>query len=296
LANREVVVADQTAVAVLGMGLMGSGMARSLARAGLQVTVWNRSRDKATAVAEGAEGIRVAEDPEAAVPGARVVVTMLFDADSVREVMARALPAMTESVWLQTSTVGIEGAAVLSRMAQQHGIGMVDAPVLGTRQPAEKGQLTVLASGPEPVRDTVKPVLDAIGARTVWVGEEPGEGQRLKLVANSWVLSVNAATAQAVALASGLNLRPQQFFELISGGPMDCAYAQLKGGTMIEGRFPAAFPISGAAKDAGLIVEALEAAKTDQRLMRAQQELYRAAADAGHADEDMAAIIEAFRS
>lgn len=289
-------MADQTAVTVLGTGLMGAGMARSLARAGFAVTVWNRSQDKATAVAEGAEGIRVAADPESAVAGARVVVTMLFDAGSVSEVMQRALPAMTDAVWLQTSTVSLQGAATLARLAQEHGVAMVDAPVLGTKQPAEKGQLTVLASGPEPVRDTVKPVLEAIGARTVWVGEELGEGQRLKLVANSWVLSVNAATAQAVALASGLNLRPQQFFELISGGPLDCAYAQLKGATMIEGRFPAAFPLSGAAKDAGLIVEALETAKTDPRLMRAQEELYRAAEDAGHADEDMAAVIEVFRS
>jgi 3-hydroxyisobutyrate dehydrogenase len=285
------------AVAVLGTGLMGAGMARSLARSGLSVTVWNRSRDKATAVAEGVDGIGVAEDPESAVAGARVVVTMLFDADSVRDVMRNALPAMEKTaVWLQTSTVGIEGAAGLARLAEQHGIGLVDAPVLGTKQPAEQGQLTVLASGPEALRDTVEPVLAAVGARTVWVGAEPGAAQRLKLVANSWVLSVNAATAQAVALADGLNLKPQQFFELIGGGPLDCAYAQLKGGAMIEGRFPAAFPVSGAAKDAGLIVEALEAAKADQRLMRAQRELYRAAADAGHADEDMAAVIAAFRS
>jgi 3-hydroxyisobutyrate dehydrogenase len=290
------VVAEQTAVAVLGTGLMGAGMARSLARAGLAVTVWNRSQDKATAVAGSTEGIRVAEDPAAAVAGARVVVTMLFDAGSVGDVMRSALPAMQDATWLQTSTVGIEGAATLARLAEQHGVAMVDAPVLGTKQPAENGQLTVLASGPEALRDAVEPVLAAIGSRTVWVGAEPGAGQRLKLVANSWVLSVNAATAQAVALAGGLDLKPQQFFELIGGGPLDCAYAQLKGRAMIEGRFPAAFPISGAAKDAGLIADALEAAKTDQRLMRAQQELYRAAEDAGHADEDMAAVITAFRS
>jgi 3-hydroxyisobutyrate dehydrogenase len=289
------VAEDRTAVALLGTGLMGSGMARSMARAGLAVTVWNRSHEKAEALA-GITGIHVAKDIPAAVSAADIVVTMVFDADAVRQVMERALPAMRQSaVWLQTSTVGLDGAAMLARLAERHRVPLVDAPVLGTKQPAERGELIVLASGPTAARAAVTPVLDAIGSRTVWVGEQPGGGQRLKLVANSWVLSVNAATAQAVALADGLELDPRLFFELISGGPLDCAYAQLKGKTMIEGDFPPAFPLSGATKDAGLIVDALMTAKTNERLMRALHELYQAAADAGHADEDMAAVVRAFR-
>ncbi|MFL6144161.1 MAG: NAD(P)-dependent oxidoreductase [Labedaea sp.] len=258
------------------------------------MTVWNRTGARARALA--GSGIAVAESVTVAVAEADIVVTMLFDAASVREVMAEALPAMRSgAVWAQTSTVGLDGTASLAELAGGHGVEFVDAPVLGTRQPAENGELTVLASGPERVRDAVAPVFDAIGARTVWVGERPGDGHRLKLVANSWVLSVNAATAQAVALAGGLGLDPRQFLELISGGPLDCGYTQLKGKAMIAGEFPPSFGMDGAVKDATLIRTAMDEAKVDDTLMGALQELYRAAAESGHAEADMAAVVRAFQ-
>ncbi|HXV92676.1 MAG TPA: NAD(P)-dependent oxidoreductase [Pseudonocardia sp.] len=278
----------------MGTGIMGAGMARNLARAGLRVTVWNRSPEKARPLADA--GAAVADDPRSAVAGADVVVTMLFDADSVAEVMAEALPgADPDTVWAQTSTVGLDGTARLARLAGEHGVGFVDAPVLGTRKPAEDGTLTVLAGGPPRLREAVAPVFDAIGSRTVWVGEQPGDGHRLKLVANSWVLSVTAATAQAVALAGGLGLDPRAFLDTIGGGPLDCAYAQLKGAAMIAGEFPPAFTVAGAAKDTALIAEAMRGAGTDPAVMEAMHAAYVAAADAGHAGEDMAAVVRAFR-
>ena len=251
-AARADLVSAVTKVAVLGTGIMGAGMARSLARAGLEVVAWNRSPDKAQPLA--ADGITVVEKAEDAVAGASVVVTMLFDAESVAAVMANALGAMTDgAVWAQTSTVGIDGTAALAELAREHGVGFVDAPVLGTRQPAEEGKLTVLAAGPTALRAAVTPVFDAIGAKTVWVGEEPGAGHRLKLVANAWVLSVVAGTAQSIALAEGLGLEPQVFLDTIAGGAMDAPYVQLKGRAMIADEYPAAFAVDGALKDSGLI-------------------------------------------
>jgi 3-hydroxyisobutyrate dehydrogenase len=180
------------AVAVLGTGIMGAGMARSLIRAGLDVTVWNRSADKARPLDQ--EGARVVEDAASAVSGADVVLTMLFDADAVAAVMEQALPAVDRSaLWVQTSTVGLDGTARLARLADRHGVGFIDAPVLGTRKPAEEGALIVLAAGPRNLREAVAQVFDAIGSRIVWVGERAGDGHRLKLVANSWVLSVVGA-------------------------------------------------------------------------------------------------------
>lgn len=277
-----------TTVALLGTGIMGAGMGRSLARAGLDVTVWNRSADKARAL-----GLPVADDVADAVRDKDVVVTMLFDAESVAAVMADALPAMTRSaVWVQTSTVGLEGTAELAELAAGHGIAYVDAPVLGTRQPAENGQLTVLAAGPERVRETIAPVLDAISAKVVWTGEEPGGGHRLKLVANAWVLSITAATAQSVALAEGLGLDPKQFLALIEGGPLDAGYAQLKGNAMLSGDFTPAFALSGATKDAGLIRAAAADAGVSTELVTALEKLFAAAGDQ---DDDMAAVIRAAR-
>jgi 3-hydroxyisobutyrate dehydrogenase len=284
-----------TTVAVLGTGIMGSGMARNLIAAGLDVTVWNRNPERARPLADA--GARMTTDVAEAVAGADVVVTMLFDADSVAQVMEWALPAVAPgAVWAQTSTVGLEGTNRLAELAARHDVGFVDAPVLGTRQPAEQGTLTVLASGPEELREAVAPVFDAIGSRTVWVGERPGDGHRLKLVANSWVATVTAGTAQAVALAEGLGLNPHQFFDVIAGGPLDSAYAKVKGTAMIEGEFPPSFTLNGVVKDTGLIAEALRSAGVDDRLMTTLNGAFAAADAAGHGDEDMAAVVHTFRA
>ncbi|WP_181781219.1 NAD(P)-dependent oxidoreductase [Pseudonocardia pini] len=283
-----------TAVTVLGTGIMGAGMATHLARAGLPTTVWNRSVERARPLAE--VGAEVAEDPAAAIAAADVVVTMLFDADSVAEVMEQALPAARAGVvWVQCSTVGLSGTTRLVELAERHGVAFVDAPVLGTRPAAESGQLTVLASGPEGLRETVAPVFEAVGSRTVWVGTEPGDGHRLKLVANSWVLSLVGATAQAVGLAQALGVDPQQWLDSIAGGPLDAGYAQLKGRAMITADYRPAFALDGAAKDAGLIADALAVAGVDPSVMRALHDRFFAAAEAGHAHEDMAAVLYGFR-
>jgi 3-hydroxyisobutyrate dehydrogenase len=140
----------------------------------------------------------------------------------------------------------------------------------------------------------VDPVLDAIGAATVWVGPQLGDGQRLKLVANSWVLSLVTATAQAVGLAQRLDVDPQLFFDAISGGPLDAGYAQMKGKAMVAREFPASFGADGALKDAGLIAAAMESVGMDASLMQAMRDRFAAAVDAGHAREDMASVIDGF--
>ncbi len=265
-------------------------MTRSLVRAGFDVTVWNRTEEKARPLAD--DGATVAADLAVAVSGADVVITVLFDTDAVNDVMTRALPSLREdAVWVQSSTVGIDGVGALAELAGQHDIAFLDAPVLGTRQPAEDGKLIVLVGGPESLRDKVAPVFDAIGSRTVWVGEQPGAGMRLKLVANSWVLSITAATAQAMALATDLNLDPHEFLSVIAGGPLDTPYAQLKGSSMIERDFTPAFPLAGAAKDAALILAAMRAAGTDVQLMDAELRLFGAADQAGHGNDDLSAVF-----
>src|SRR5947209_11244011 len=139
---------------------MGAGMARSLVKAGLDVTVSNRNADKARPLAD--DGAKVAADPAEAVSGADVVVTMLFDVDAVAEVMQRALAATPEhAIWAQTSTVGLAGTQRLADLAGRYGRGFVDAPVLGTKQPAERGELIVLASGPRELAPRVEPVFEA---------------------------------------------------------------------------------------------------------------------------------------
>lgn len=280
-----------TTVTVLGTGIMGAPMARNLASAGLDVTVWNRTVDKA----RGIDGATVAPVVTDAVSEADIVVTMLFDADSTAEIMASALPSMKDgAIWIQSATVGLDGVDSLSQLAAEHGVTYLDAPVLGTKQPAENGALTVLVGGPRDLEDAVAPVFDAIGAKTVWVGEQIGDGHRLKLVANSWVLSVTSATAQALATARALEIDPREFLSTIQGGPLDCGYAQLKGAAMLDGHLEASFGLDGATKDAGLIADAMESVAVESGVMRAMQERFADAAASGHGKADMAAVIHAF--
>ena len=282
-------------VAVLGTGIMGTGMTHSLLRSGLDVTVWNRHPGRAAPLA--ADGARVAATAAEAVADADAVITMLWDGNSVAEVMADALPAAPDGVlWVQTSTVSLHDAGdLLPALAEGCGARYVDAPVLGTRQPAEDGRLTVLAAAPEALRDPVAAVFGAIGARTVWVSERPGDGTRLKLVANSWVGTIVAATAQSIALAQGLGLDPRVFLDMMKGGAVDAPYLHIKGEAIIAGQFTPSFAVEGAVKDTGLIAAAMRESGTDATLMEAVRAQFRKAAESGHGEEDMAAIFYAFR-
>ena len=282
-------------VAVLGTGIMGSGMARSLLRSGLDVRVWNRHRGRAAPLA--ANGAALADTAAEAVAGADAVITMLWDGNSVAEVMADALPAAPDGIlWAQATTISVHDAGdLLPALADGCGARYIDAPVLGTRQPAEEGRLTVLAAATEALREPIMPVFGAIGARTVWVSERPGDGTRLKLVANSWVGTIVAATAQSIALAQGLGLDPRAFLDMMKGGAVDAPYLHIKGEAIIDGQFATSFAVDGAVKDTGLIAAAMRESGTDAALMEAVARQYRKASDAGHGEEDMAAIFYAFR-
>jgi 3-hydroxyisobutyrate dehydrogenase len=279
-------------VAFLGTGIMGAPMARNVRAAGHEVSAWNRSREKAEPLAQ--DGVTVAGSVAEAVAGADVVVTMLADAQAVEAVAEEALGAIDGAVLVQMSTIGLDATDRLAQRAEAAGVAFVDAPVSGTKQPAEQGKLVVLASGPEAVRERVDPVFDAVAAKTVWLGEA-GSGQRLKLVLNTWLLGLTEALAEAIALAEGLGVDPRTFLETIDGAPVGAPYAQLKGPMMIDGEFPPAFPLELAAKDAALALEAAEGAGLRLGALAAVREQMRRAVDAGHGAKDMAATIHASR-
>jgi 3-hydroxyisobutyrate dehydrogenase len=277
-------------VALLGTGAMGAGLARSMTRAGLAVTAWNRTRARAEPLA--ADGISIADSVGAAVDGADVVVTMLFDVDAVLDVADELLAALSpDGVWLQSATVGVEG---IGRIVDRAGdAALLDAPMLGTKQPAEQGKLVPLVSGPARLIERVGPVLDAVGARTVVVGDRLGDASALKLAANAWILSITAATAQSIALAAALGVDPALFLTAIDGGPSNSPYAQLKGRAMIDGDFSPSFGLDGGRKDLGLITDAAMSAGVDRALLDGVRALFDAASAAGHGDEDLAAVYTA---
>lgn len=283
-------------VTFLGTGIMGAPMARHLAEAGHDVTVWNRSAEKARPLA--AHGARVAEGCADAMAGAEAVVTMLTDGEAVEDVMREAAPAVPVGggvVWWQASTVGISGTEALVALAEEHGLAYVDAPVLGTRGPAEEGALVVLASGDDDAVARLAPLFDAVGGRVIRLGGGAGAGTRFKLVMNHWVLAVTGAVAETIAFAEGVDLDPALFLDTIRGGPLDVGYAHLKGPGMIAGELPVAFPLRHALKDADLILEAGERHDLDLALTALLRDRFAHAADLGHADDDMALVIAALR-
>jgi 3-hydroxyisobutyrate dehydrogenase len=280
-------------VAVLGTGIMGAPMARNIAAAGHEVRAWNRTRERAEPLA--GPGMTVCDEPAEAVSGADVAVTMLSDAAAVEAVAGPLLDAIGDGVWAQMSTVGVEAIERLAARAREAGVPFVDAPVSGTRQPAEEGKLVVLASGPRDARERCRPVFGAVGSRTIELGDEPGAATRMKLVMNSWLIAVVEGLAETILLAEALGVDPRAFLELIDGGPLGPPYAKLKGTAMIERAYPTSFSLALARKDAELVAEAAERAGVDLPLARLAAERMAQAIDAGYGDDDMAAAIEAGR-
>jgi 3-hydroxyisobutyrate dehydrogenase len=275
-------------VAFLGTGTMGFPMVRQLLKAGLEVRAWNRSGDRARPLAD--DGAAIFEDPREAAEGSDLVVTMLADASAVLDTAASALQvAKPGTVWIQMSTIGAEGVERCQALAERLGVRLVDAPVLGTRAPAENGKLVVLASGDAGALDAAKPVFDAVGSRTLQLGPV-GHGTRCKLVVNSWLIGVTSVLAETISLAEVLDVDPQHFFDAIEGGPLDLPYARTKGQAMVEKSFDdASFRLALTLKDANLVLAAAEEADLEVPVLRAVTGRLQRADQEGHGDEDMAA-------
>ncbi|MBD8678909.1 NAD(P)-dependent oxidoreductase [Sphingomonas sp. CFBP 13720] len=271
-------------IAVLGTGIIGAPVARNIARAGFPVRVWNRTPAKAKALEE--DGVQAFRTPADAVRDADVILTVLKDGPSVQETIADAVEALKPgAVWLQLSTVGVEATDTLAGIAAHAGLVFYDAPVLGTRQPAEQGQLVIFGSGPVDVRAVVQPIFDAIGKKAIWIDDKPGASSRLKLALNAWVFVLTHGAAESLSIAQALGLDPALIMEAVAGGPLDCGYLQTKGKAMLAGDYATSFSVENGAKDAQLVLDALVG--TDVRADLAAAGLERIAA--GHGGKDIAA-------
>jgi 3-hydroxyisobutyrate dehydrogenase len=308
-------------------GTMGFPIARNIARAGLPTRVWNRSSEKArpltadgaylartpedaasgagivmTMLADEEAVIRAMDGPDGALRAMRSANQPGSNQASARESGSREHSGSEHSgnehsgsedrrprnaLWVQMSTIGEAATERCAELASRNGVGFVDAPVLGTRQPAEEGKLVVLESGPEEARARLQPIFDAIGQRTIRAGEA-GAGSRLKLVTNSWVLAVVEAAAETIALAEGLDLDPDLFLRAVEGGALDLPYLRLKSKAMMERDFTPAFRLAHASKDASLVRRAAREHGLDLPLVEAIADRFAMAAKE-HGDKDFSA-------
>mgnify|MGYP001179683551 CR=1 FL=1 len=276
-------------VAVLGTGIMGSAMARNLAGAGLPTTMWDRPPSATAPLADA--GALVAASPEEAIAGARLVITMLPTAEVVESVIfgdGVAEAFSNRAVWVQMGTIGIAATAELAgRLGQvRPDVMFVDAPVSGSKAPAEAGQLLILASGPHEAEEIVRPAFSVIGRKTVWLGEA-GQGSRMKLVVNAYMSTLIEGVAEALELASQLGIDDAKLAGAIEDGPLDAAIADAKLHKMARGDFAPEFPLEWALKDVDLAIAA--AGDDTLPLLAALSRQWHAAVDAGHGREDVSA-------
>jgi 3-hydroxyisobutyrate dehydrogenase len=278
------------AVAFLGTGRMGGPMAANLARGGIDMRVWNRTVSRAEALAR--DGALVTTSPAQAVHGAAIVITMLADGPATEQAATGPggfLAAATGAIWVQMGTIGIEWTARLASIAAARGVVFVDAPVSGSEGPARAGQLTILASGPDEVRDTLAPVFGLLGRATAWLGPA-GNGTRAKLVLNNWLADLTETTAETLSFARRLGLDPAEIVDLLAANPLGAPYAVQKARVMLSGDFSPAFALKHALKDAELAAGAAQASGAALPLTSALLPRWRDAAANGHADDDLASV------
>ena len=281
-------------IALLGTGIMGSGMARNLAADGHDVVVWNRTRSRAEALADEAD-LDVADTPALAAAGADVLVTMLFDADATVGAVTGADGAFggadLPEVWVQCATVG-DDVARLAALAPD-GVAFLDAPVLGTKGPANAGELVTLVAGDPVARDVARPVLEAWSAKVVELGDEPGAASRTKLVVNTWLGVLNGGLAELLTVARRLGVDPAGFLSMMDGGALWAPLLGVKGPMMLDGELEAHFPLVGLRKDVALTLSAADVGEDELPTLRGVLAALDRAVAAGLGDLDMAAVVRA---
>ena len=274
-------------VAVLGVGTMGSAFARRLLGAGLRVSVWDRT--PAVAARLGEAGARVAATTEETVRDAAVVITMVPTIAAIEETMPTALAALPrDAIWLQMSTIGVDGTERAIALAKERrpDIVFVDAPVSGSKMPAEEGKLLILASGPAAALDALAPVFSALGQKTMrW--ERAGSGSRMKLVLNTWLAVLGEGIAEAAALAQSLDVSLSDVSTCLGSTALDAPWALSKLDKIERGSFDPDFSLALASKDLHLALDA--ATRANRRLPMAQSiaTQWESALSAGLGDRDV---------
>ncbi len=286
----------ETKIALLGLGLMGSGMAGRLLDAGYPLTIWNRTPGKTQALAD--RGAKVAQSPRQAVAGATVVISMLADVPVCRDVwLGRGeaiLGTAPGTVLVESSTVTVEWIEELDRAAKEHGCELVDAPVTGSKPQAAAGQLLFLAGGSSAALDSITPILKAMGRDVVHVGPV-GSGARLKLINNFLSGSQAAALAEALSLIERSGLDAEKALGVLTEGAPGSPLVKLLSGRMVARQYEPNFVLRLMAKDLRYAVSEADHQGLDLDMGRAALRVFEHAISAGQGEDDMSAVVEQFR-
>ncbi|MFZ2950844.1 MAG: NAD(P)-dependent oxidoreductase [Desulfuromonadaceae bacterium] len=284
-------------IGFVGLGIMGSAMAANLIKAGFDVTVWNRSAERCAALAEMGAG--VAASARMAAECSDVVIAMMADPRavlSVRDGSDGLLAGLKSGTgYLDMSTVDAETSIESARLAHERGALFLEAPVAGSRKPAEDATLTIMAAGDRPLYDTALPALEAMGKKILFLGDV-GNAARMKL-ANSLVMSgMLTALCEGMALASGSGLDTALFLDVLDSGAVSNPMFRLKGPQIAANReFPTAFPLKHMQKDLRLALRLAEEIGQPLFATATVNELYKKALAEGLGESDFAAVSRVIR-
>ena len=276
-------------VAVVGLGAMGSRVARRLLEAGHELVVWNRTAERAAPLVEA--GAVAAATPAEAAARAEAVLTMVADPAALRDVTEGgegvAAGVREGATVIEMSTVGPDAVRRLAAVLEERA-GLLDAPVLGSRSEAEAGTLTIFVGGPDDLVARWTPLLSVLGS-PLHVGPV-GSGAAAKLVANTTLVGTIGVLGESLALAEGLGLSREKAFEVLAATPLG-AQAERRRESIDSGEYPPRFALYLARKDAELVVSAAREANVDLRLTEAARSWLAEAEEAGLGDRDYSAVL-----
>ncbi len=282
-------------VAFLGLGIMGSRMAANLARAGFELTVWNRTASTAERFCGEHEGAQRAGTPAEAAAPADVVVTMVVDGRQVERLLfgddGAATGATEGTLFVDCSTIGPEATLALGARLAQRRLRFVDAPVTGSSPRAEDGTLTIMAGGSDEDFAHARPVLEAMGRLIVHAGPL-GHGQIVKLINNAVAATNAAVVGEALLVAAGSGVDLDALTTVMGAGSGGSAMLELKAGPMREHDYTTLFKLEHMLKDVRLCLEQAQAAGVPFPHAALTREVLSAAIGRGLGDRDFAALVE----
>ncbi|KAF7598118.1 MAG: 3-hydroxyisobutyrate dehydrogenase [Candidatus Dactylopiibacterium carminicum] len=281
----------------LGLGIMGSAMAANLVRAGFEVTVWNRTASRCAPLV--ALGARQAATPREVAESCDITFAMLADPAAALEACSGpdgvAAGIGSGRGYIDMSTVDDATAQTISTLITERGGRFLEAPVSGTKKPAEDGTLILLTAGDQSLYDEAGPAFDKLGKKRLFLGPV-GQGARMKLVVNLVMGSMLAALGEGLSLGLKGGLDGTQILEVLDAGAMACPMFRGKGPMLLAGEeYPASFPLKHMQKDLRLALELGESLGQNLATTAASNELFKRVRIDGHGDEDIGAVYRAIR-
>jgi 3-hydroxyisobutyrate dehydrogenase/2-hydroxy-3-oxopropionate reductase len=275
-------------VAFLGLGIMGRPMAANLAKAGHEVTVWNRTPGEAV------EGARSAASPAEAARGAEVVWICVSDTKAVESVLFGAqgvVESLAEGMTIaDSSTIAPLATKRFAERVRAHGVRYVDAPVTGSKVAAEAGTLIFMVGGDELVIDSLKPLFAAMGKKIFRMGET-GKGHATKLVMNLQIALIYEGFAEALTLGAKLGVDAEALLPLINASMVKSGVVEYKAPFVLKRDFSPNFPLRLMYKDLRLALEAAKEVRVKLPGLETVEEIYEVAAEDGQGDLDYAATL-----